>query len=156
MSDYYLVYCIRKLNGALKRDHKIIITRVMKTFSEKDFLDDVAKVPLEQVVQSSNDINELVIKWSSLFSSLIDKHAPYREIRVSEKFCPWISTDLKYLIRRRDQLKQAAVRNNSMSLMITYRNVRNQVTTLNGQLKKQYFAQKITNEEGNMKELLGR
>ena len=60
----------------------------MKRFSEKDCLDDVAKVPWEQLVQSSNDINELVIKWSSLFSSLIDKHAPYREIRVSEKFCP--------------------------------------------------------------------
>ena len=38
-----------------------------------------------------------------------------------------------------------------MSLVITYRNVRNQVTTLNRQLKKQYFAQKITKEEGNMK-----
>jgi len=69
----------------------------MKRFSEKDFLDDVVKVPWEQVVQPPNDINELVIKWSSLFSSLIDKHAPFREIRVSEKFCLWISSDLKIL-----------------------------------------------------------
>ena len=34
---------------------------------------------------------------------------------------------------------------------MTYRDVRNQVITLNRQLKKQYFAQKITKEEGNMK-----
>ena len=106
----------------------------MKRFSEKDFLDDVAKVSWEQVVQSSNAINELVIKWPSIFSSLIDKHAPYREIRVREKFSAWLSTDLKNLIRRRDQLKQAAVRNNSKPLMMTCRNVRNQVTTLNRQL----------------------
>ena len=112
----------------------------MKRFSETDYVDDVAKAPWGQVVQSSKDINEQVIKWSSLFSSLIDKHAPYREIRV---FCPWISTDLKNPIRRRGQLKQTAVR--------TYRNVRNQVATLNRQLKKQYFAQQITNEEGNIK-----
>ena len=52
MSDHYLVYCIRKLTGALKRDHKIIT--VMKIFSEKDFLDDV---PWVRVAQSSNDIN---------------------------------------------------------------------------------------------------
>ena len=65
MSDQHLVYCIRKLNRALKRDHKIITTTVMKRFSEEDFLDDVAKVPWEQVVQSSYDINELVIKWPS-------------------------------------------------------------------------------------------
>ena len=141
MSDHYLVYCIRKLNGTLKREHKVVTTRVIERFSEKDFLDDVAKVPWERVVQSSNDINELVIKWSSLFSSVIDKRAPYREIKVSEKFCPWISTDLKDLIRRRDQFKQTAVRNNSMSLMNTYRNVRNQVTTLNRQLTKQYFTE---------------
>ena len=38
-----------------------------------------------------------------------------------------------------------------MSLLMTYRTVRNQVTSLNRQLKKQYFAQKFTNEEGNMK-----
>ena len=112
----------------------------MKRFSEKDFLDDVAKVSLEQVVQSSNDSHELVIISSSLFSSLIDKHAQYREIRVPEIFSPWMSTDLKNLILRRDQLKQAAVRNNSMPLMMAYRN---QVTTLNRQLKKQYFAQKL-------------
>ena len=62
MSDHYLVYCIRKLNGSLKRDRKIITTRVRKKFSEKDFLDDVVKVPWEQVVPSPNDINELVIK----------------------------------------------------------------------------------------------
>ena len=84
----YLVYCIRKLNGSLKRDHKIITTRVMKKFSEKDFPDDVAKVPWEQAVQSSIDINELVIKWSSLLSSLIDKHAPYREIKSVREVLP--------------------------------------------------------------------
>ena len=37
MSDHYLVYCIRKLNGTLKREHKVITTRVMKRFSEKIF-----------------------------------------------------------------------------------------------------------------------
>ena len=35
LNDHYLVYCMRKLNGALKRDHKTIATRVMKRFSEK-------------------------------------------------------------------------------------------------------------------------
>ena len=56
MSDHNLLYCIHNSNGALKSDHKIITTRAMKRFSEKDFLDDVAKVPWEQVVQSSSDI----------------------------------------------------------------------------------------------------
>ena len=110
MSDHCLVYCIHKFNGSLKPHHKIVTTRVMKRFSENDFLDDVAKLPWEQVVQSSNDINELVIKCSSLFFFLV--HTSYQELRVSEKFCPWISTDLRNLIQRRDYFKQVAVRNN--------------------------------------------
>ena len=70
-------------------------------------------------MQSANDINEVVIKSTSLFSTLIDKHALYQGIRVSEKFCPY---------SKKNHSKQAPVRNNSMSLIITYRNVRNQVT----------------------------
>ena len=150
VSDHYLVYCLRRFNGSLKRDHKFINTRTMTRFSHKECLDDVAKASWEQVVRSSKDINYLVIKWSYLFS-LIDKHAPYREIRVSEKYCPWFSTDLKNLIRRRDHLRKAAVKNNSVALMRAFKNVRNQVTSLNRQLKKQYFAEKISCEGGNMK-----
>ena len=33
MSDHYMVYCIRKFNGAVERDHKIIKTRKMKNFN---------------------------------------------------------------------------------------------------------------------------
>ena len=69
----------------------------MKRFSEKDFLDYVAKAPWEQVVQSSNDISELVIKCTSLFFSLIDKNASYREISVSEKFALGFQLTLKIL-----------------------------------------------------------
>ena len=36
----------------------------------------------------------------------IDKHAPIKSIRVSEKYCPWINNDLKKLIRERDKLKR--------------------------------------------------
>ena len=31
MSDHYLVYCLKKLNGAHREDQKIIETRSMKT-----------------------------------------------------------------------------------------------------------------------------
>ena len=62
MSDHYLEYCIRRFNGSQKRDHKIIKTRTMKRFSQKKFLDDVAKGPWEQVVRSSKDIKDTVIK----------------------------------------------------------------------------------------------
>ena len=152
MSDHYMVYFIRKLNGSLNRNHKSIKTRNMKTFSEEAFLRDVASVDWEQVLGSSCDTNTLVQQFSNEFSQLIELHTPLRHIRVSEKYCPWINADLKKLIRTRDRLKRSAVKNKSQNLMNSYKQCRNRVNALNKALKKQYFSNKIFYNKGNMKE----
>ena len=82
-----MVYCVRKLNGNLK-NHKNIRTRIMKNFSKEAFLNDVASIDWEQVLGHSDDINVLVKNWSSMLSTIIEKHAPLRQIRVSERYCP--------------------------------------------------------------------
>ena len=100
---------------------------------------------------SCQNVEELVSKWASVFSALIEKHVPYRELRVSEKYCPWVTLQLKNLIRKRDNLKRAAIKSKSTTLMTAYKNVRNQATSLNRELEKQNFAEKIAKEKGNMK-----
>lgn len=152
MSDHYMVYCIRKLNGSFKKDHKAIKTRNMKNFSEEDFLQDIASIDWEQALGTSDEVNELVETFSNVFSLVIEKHAPLRQIRVSEKYCPWMNADLKRLIRTRDRLKRYAVKHKSQALMSSYRQCRNQVNTLNVALKRQYFSDKILQQKGNMKE----
>ncbi len=152
LSDHYMVYCIRKFNGALEKDHKLIKIRKMKRFDESAFLIDVSGICWEQVVTETDDINTLVNNWSNLFSSTIDKHAPIIEMRVSEKYCPWINKDLKNLMRTRDRLKKAATRRKSALLMASYRQICNKVNSMSIQLKKQYFTDKICENQGNMKE----
>ena len=102
--------------------------------------------------QQTYDINTLINDWSALFSLIIEKHAPLREMRVSEKYCPWIDKDLKGLMMTRDRLKKAACKSKSPILMDSYRQARNKVNSLNIQLKKQYFSTKISECKGNMKE----
>ena len=60
----------------------------MKTFSEEAFLRDVASIDWEQALGFSSDANLLVQQFSDVFSEVIEKHAPLRQIRVSEKYCP--------------------------------------------------------------------
>ena len=152
LSDHYMVYCIRKFNGAVEKDHKRIKTRNMKNFKEDEFLSDVSDICWEHMFLQTDDTNTLVNAWSALFSSIIGKHAPLREMRVSEKYCPWIDKDLKGLMVARDRLKKAALKNKSPILMDSYRQIRNRVNSLNIQLKKQYFSTKISECRGNMKE----
>ena len=152
MSDHYMVYCIRKLNGSFKKDHKAIKTRNMKNFSEEAFLQDVANINWQDVLGTSDDVNKLVERFLTLFSLMIEKHAPLRQIRVSEKYCPWINADLKRLIRTRDRLKRFAVKHKSQVMSSSYKQCRNQMNTLNVTLKRQYFSDKILQQKGNMKE----
>ena len=111
LSDHYMVYCIRKFNGAVEKGHKMIKTRKMKNFNEEAFLADVSGICWEQVLNETDDIDVLVSNWSNLFSLVIEKHAPMTTfpmttMRVSEKYCPWIDKGLEKLIKARDKLKK--------------------------------------------------
>ena len=152
LSDHFMVYCIRKFNGAVEKDHKQIKTRSMRNFKEDEFLSDVSGICWEHMFQQTDDINTLVNDWSALFSLIVEKHAPLREMRVSEKYCPWIDKDLKGLMMTRDRLKKAACKSKSPILMDSYRQARNKVNSLKVQLKKQYFFTKISECKGNLKE----
>ena len=152
LSDHYLVYCIRKFNGAVTKDHKVIKTRKMNIFDEGQFLTDVASVCWERVVTQTDDVDIIVKNWSALFSWIIDKHAPILQMCVSEKYCPWINHDLKVLMRNRDRMKMVALKRKSSTMMDSYRQLRNRVNTLNIQLKKQYFSNKISACKGNVKD----
>ena len=88
MSDHYLIYCLKKLNGARRKDHKVIKTRSMNIFDATAFLTDVSQINWNRTVSRTIGINMLVEDWSNLFSMIIDKHAPINSMRVSEKCCP--------------------------------------------------------------------
>ena len=94
-----MVYCIRKLNRSSSKNHKSIKARNMKKFSEEAILRDVASIDWEHALGFSSDANLLFQQFSDVFSEMTEKHAPLRQIRVSEEFCPWINSDLKNLIR---------------------------------------------------------
>ena len=146
------IYCLRKLNGASRKDHKVIKTRSMKNFDATAFLTDLLQINWDGIVSRPIDINMLVDNWSNLFSMTIDKHAPITSMLVSEKYCPWINKDFRGLIRERDKLKKEAFKHNSPPLTESYRKIRNKVNRMSIHRKRQYFSEKIIQTDGNMEE----
>ena len=55
------------------------------------------------------------------------------------------------LAKTRDKLKTRAVKSNSKLLMESYRQIRNRLNNLNIQLKREYFSDKITQFQGDLK-----
>ena len=52
-----MVYCIRKINGAVERDYTIIKTRKMKNFNVDAFLSDISNICWEHIASKTNDVN---------------------------------------------------------------------------------------------------
>ena len=152
MSNHYMVYCVRKFRGALTKQHKKITTRQMKNFDETSFFADISSVDWNLIIQRSADLDSAVENWTTMLSLIIEKHAPMRQHRVSDRYCPWLTSELKATMRSRDKLKKSAVKHGSALLMQAYRRIRNRVNSLNTKLKKAYFSQKIADCQGNMKE----
>ena len=72
----------------------------------------------------------IVDKLMKAISFVIEKHAPSIEKRVSERYSPWPSPDLKALFRTSGRIKNAAVKAKSETLMNAYRQVRNQANNM--------------------------
>ena len=154
LSDHYLVYVARKFMGSTKRQRKTISTRKMKSFNSDNFLSDLGQIDWESIISSCKDIDEAVNKWSYLLSLVIEKKAPLTELKVSDKYSPWLTKEFKAIARTKDKLKNMAIKNNSSILMASYRHVRNRVNNLNKNLKQEYCSKKIAFEKGNLKENL--
>ena len=99
----------------------MIKTRQMKNFNEELLLTDLANVDWQQILTCSQDINVVVQNCTNMLSLIIEKHAPLRERRVSDKFAPWLTPDLKNMFRTRGKLKAAAIKSKSVLLMEAYK-----------------------------------
>ena len=97
ISDHYLVYSVRKLQGGVKKQHKNISTRQMKNFSKSKFFDDLQKIDWKGIVTHADDVDIIDEQWTTMFSLVLEKHTPLRNRRVSERFNPWITKDFKLM-----------------------------------------------------------
>ena len=65
---------------------------------------DLSNVDWKKIVTSTDDISLIVEQWSNMFSIILERHAPMRNRRVSEKFFPWLTKEFKLMCRSRDGL----------------------------------------------------
>ena len=79
----------------------------------------------------------------NLFLAVCDKHAPIRKLSVRSVKAPWMDNELKSYIRERNLLKKSAIENGSPEEWHAYRALRNKITKMNKQKKKQYYRSKF-------------
>ena len=72
-----------------------------------------------------------------------DIHAPRKNVKVKSSGAPWITRELRQLMRQRDQVHKAASCTRSEELMKEYRVIRNKVNTASRKSKHDFINRNI-------------
>ena len=95
----------------------------------------------------SSDPNQLTATFHEIFESLLNLHAPLRKRKVRAEYALWINPSIKELIRKRNLTKRLATKD--IALWPKYTKFRNLVTSSIREAVKEYFSQKISDNQGN-------
>ena len=77
----------------------------------------------------NQSVDDMCEAWVKLFLTLSKTCIPFKVVTIKPKDKPWITSDIKQLIRQRDTLFKAAVRNKNLALTDSYKHIRNEVVS---------------------------
>lgn len=150
-SDHNII-AVARTTKVPKAGPKVIYKIIYKTFCEDAFIEDMNKIQWDNVVKLTHT-EAAVQLFMQLFLSTCDKHAPIRKLTVRTIKAPWFDLELRSSMTERDQLKKAAITSGSSADWQAYRSVRNSITKMNKQKKRQYNQSKIGGIKGDSKKL---
>ena len=87
------------------------------------------------------------------FLTVADFHAPPITKRVRSQYAPWITNNIRQVMRQRDYLKKKAVKTGSKQFHDAYRRTRNDLNRLIKNTKAEYFMNTLNECDNNPKEM---
>ena len=112
-------------------------------------LEDPMELPFGLIKDTSNNPEDLWLKWKTFFLNILDRHAPVKTIWVRGNNLPYVTAGVKSMMRQRDYLRGKANKTGSKYLRQAFQQVRNKVDYILRNLKSEYYTRKI--EENNLK-----
>ena len=104
-------------------------------------------VPFDKIKSISKDASVMWILWKAFFLDIPDKHAPIVNIRVKGNNIPYVTSELKCMIRQRDYLNKT----NSCILRQAYNQIKTKVSQKFYSSRKNDYTNKIELHKDDMK-----
>ena len=161
LSDHLPVFVLRRFKktgeqgaaGTKIHEHTSLKYRNLKSLNNELFAKDLSEAPWDSAFVFE-DTDDIVDSWYSIFTNILNKHAPIISKRVKRKIQPkWFTNDITNEIQIRDRLlKQARASNNANDWSI-FKLAKNKVTPLIRNKKKNYFKSKVNEHRENPNKL---
>lgn len=105
---------------------QVLSYRDYKRINLEKLFSDAAEMPWS-CVELMVSVDEMVSTFTGMVLSLYDKHAPVRTIRIKRLPAPWITDEIRKMMRERDSLRRRFIKTGDELLRNRYRRLRNGV-----------------------------
>ncbi|XP_071944832.1 uncharacterized protein [Antedon mediterranea] len=150
-SDHEYVYtCLSSKTP--KMNHYTKTFRSFKNFNEINFLNELQHQNWQDLYNLTN-VDAALTFWTSKFSHICDKFAPYVTGRFKRTLPKWLNNrhDIFDMFHQRDALKVKAYKTKNNIDFKNYRKIRNSVTKLCRDARAMYYKSFLNNNKGNTK-----
>ena len=151
LSDHQMVYVSRK-RKKLKRGFHYVKCRSFRHFVPEDFQKEVEDVNWN-ILYDCTDVNVAANILCTTLVKIIDKHAPFTQLKLRDFAPPWLNTEFLGLVDAREywsnKYKKSQSEYNLMQREIAKANAKE----LKEQLQQSYFEEQIEQARGDSKKL---
>lgn len=137
ISDHALVSCKFNIKKEVRKA-KMVTYRDYRSFNYENFLNDLNSIKWDNIFDIV-DVNDMLQFWNHNINELFDLHAPYKTVRVTKPPAPWLTENLKLLMRIRDKAYLKYKKCKTNQLWSEYKDIRNLVNRSVKLEKKAYF-----------------
>ena len=153
ISDDDIIYVLRNSRLAkIKKEPRVVNVRNFKRFRASDFVRELEGLPFDLIKDLGYTPDEMWHSWKTMFLDVLNKHAPTTSTKIRSNSHPYLTADVKLLMRSRDSLKAKANKTGSKYIKLAYQHMKNKVDYKIRELKVNYYTNKITENKGNIKD----
>ena len=121
ISDHDMIYCTRKHQKIKSGQHNSIKLRSMKTYTKESFVDKLGEIEFPNY-SNFECVNKAYSNFLTKIMDVIDKIAPFKEIRIKGNSKAWFGSDTMERINIREKLRKKYKKS---GLQIDYENFKN-------------------------------
>ena len=112
------------------------------------FLVDLSRVPFH-MVYFFESLDDQVDVFNSLFLEVLDVYAPFKRVKIKSRPNPFITQEIKQLMKTRDLWHKSAIRTSDRLHLNAYRFFRQEVKREIRLAEKAYVRTELQNSKGN-------
>ena len=152
----HLGVIITKFSKEIRSGPRTIKKRIYKNFDKEKFREDILKAidnGAFNFIHETDNLDEAINHFNSVYNSILEEHAPTRIIQNRNNYVPYVSYEIKVLMKERNAKKVQASKSGRIEDFNQYKVLRNLVVSKMKKAKINYYREKFNDNSASPKDL---